>query len=443
MQYFDVLHDSCWYTTGMRFERAVVVGAGMGGLLAAAALHENCDEVAIVDKDLIPSEPVSRRGVPQDEQLHNLLTRAQVHIEELLPGFCESLRQKGAGDAAVSTETHVYELGIQMPERDLGLRLMSAWRPVIEHVARTKLLEAGNISIKGLVKASGLVMSQDQTLSGLKIESGDGNQVIEAPVVVDATGMGSSASRWLREHELEEPSVESQKVGQWYVSMLVERPPESNTLNDFWLTFPTPPNTRGALVSPVGPDKWYVSVSGRSNDPPPRSYEELLTYATSLEDLSIAEMIKNAIPGGEPHYFGKPTATWRRYDQIVNPLPGFLPIADSIASLNPLFGQGVSIAAWQAAGLKELLGRNGPQELLTLTRGHLRQAAGACAAAWALGKLTTFESETLTPNFSQKLARAVQVNAEIHRKYVGVWHLIEPLESLADPVFVAQVEKSL
>lgn len=424
-----------------QFERAVVIGSGIGGLAAGAALQEYCEEVIICEKDQIPLEPTARRGVPQDEQLHNLLTRAQVHLEELLPGFSDALRQQGAGDANVSTETHVYELGIQMPERDLGLRLMSSWRPKIEHAARGILAKADNVSLRGLTRATCLV-KDNNSVRGLKIETEGGVETIETPLVIDASGTGSKAHKWLRELGLEEPPTDTLQVDQWYVSMVLNRPKDFADDKSFWLTFPSPPKTRGGLISPVGSDNWYVSLSGRRADRAPRTFDEMREYAETLEEPSIAELLRISKPASTPNLFRKTTASWRRYDKLASPLTGFLPLGDSIASLNPLFGQGMSVAAWQAAELKNVLaGSRDDGELEDVTVDYFRRAAAACVAAWSLGDLVNGVSpnEKLDGRYWDSLAEAIKHEPELHRKYVGVWHLIKPVSTLYSPDFLQSV----
>ena len=48
-----------------RGHHAVVLGASMGGLLAARVLADFYDRVTVVERDSLPTGPVNRRGVPQ------------------------------------------------------------------------------------------------------------------------------------------------------------------------------------------------------------------------------------------------------------------------------------------------------------------------------------------------------------------------------------------
>lgn len=429
---------------------SVVLGGGLGGICAAAALRHVSDEVVVVERDGLPSEPAGRRGVPQSEQLHNLLTCAQIHLERLLPGFGAEMRDAGCGDASVADETHVFELGIRMPERNLGLRLMCAWRPVIEHVARSLLLRAGRVVLRERTQATGLVLAPDGSVAGAALRVAGTPEVLEASLVVDATGAGSLAPWWLRALGRAAPPVETVRSEQWYVTALLERPKQWVDDPAFWLTFATPPRSPAGLVSPVRRDRWYVSLSGRRPDPPPRSHAEMAAYAARLEDPSIAELVAASTPLGPPHVFHKITTAWRRYDRLDDPIFGFLPLGDAVAAFNPLYGQGISVASWQAAELAEILqecdgGRADP-EMLTVE--YLARSTRACEAAWSLGELVDRAVTSPSPAMPhddaryRALAHLIKGDTALHRLYVGVWHLIEPASALTQPLFASRLDEA-
>ena len=421
-------------------ERAIVLGCGMAGIAAAAALRNHFEDVVVIERDEISQQPEPRRGVPQHAQLHNLLSCAQFNLEYLLPDFITSLREAGAGDASVADETHVYELGIKMPERSLGLRLMSAWRLVIEHVARQKLQDEGRVAFEGLGRVIGL-RKTNGNLSGAVVEQDGNEKTISASVVVDATGSGSNAFRWLSDISEHVPHSYRVRADQWYVSTIFERPVEYADSNDFWLTFPSQPDTRGGLISPIGNSQWQVSLSGRLVDQPPKTVEEVKAYAATLsDDLSIASLIEHAKPRTVPNLFRKTTATIRRYDLIDKPLAGFLPIGDAVASLNPLFGQGMSVASQQARELDNILSEYGQSslELPELTTKYLGRALVAAQSAWDLGKVV---DQTVSGSADgneaglrfEALAQLINDDPELHKLYVSIWHLIEPASALEEP----------
>ncbi|MGW4411843.1 NAD(P)-binding protein, partial [Nonomuraea sp. NPDC004702] len=85
-------------------QRAVVLGGGMAGLLAARVLAEHCAEVLLVDRDTLTGAAGPRRGVPHGCHAHALLARGQQILDELFPGLTQQMIDDGvpAGDLATS-----------------------------------------------------------------------------------------------------------------------------------------------------------------------------------------------------------------------------------------------------------------------------------------------------------------------------------------------------
>ena len=77
-------------------KQAVVIGAGMGGLAAAGALADRFEQVVVVERDTLPSNPTHRAGTPQSRHVHALLLSGQRALGELFPGFEQDLVQAGA-----------------------------------------------------------------------------------------------------------------------------------------------------------------------------------------------------------------------------------------------------------------------------------------------------------------------------------------------------------
>jgi 2-polyprenyl-6-methoxyphenol hydroxylase-like FAD-dependent oxidoreductase len=296
------------------------------------------------------------------------------------------------------------------------------------------------VSIRDGVRAIGLEVTPGGEVSGAAVKADDGVvETIDAEIVVDATGAGSRASQWLRKIGQRQPPVDRARPDQWYVTCLCDRPASWVGDKTFWLVFASPPRTRSGLVSPVTPSQWYVSLAGHSDDEPPQTFEAMQAFSATLEDPSIAALLEHATASGTPHLFRRTTATWRRYDHLNRPLVGFLPIGDAIGTLNPLFGQGVSVAAWQASGLADLL-EDVPispdrKRLARLTAAYLRHAAMACRRAWTLGE--HIDRAVLGSRADVDRRRAfselIQNDSRLHTLYVRIWHLLEPAEALEDP----------
>ena len=127
---------------------------------------------------------------------------------------------------------------------------------------------------------------------------------------------------------------------------------------------------------------------------------------------------------------------------------GFLPVGDSLASLNPLFGQGISVASQQSIELGSLLTSyvGGEVGRTALTATYLDQAVHRAQTAWNLGEVVdntisgSSEDMQAITRRQKALGQLISDNPELHKKYVGIWHLIEPAAILQSPDFVKGIE---
>ncbi len=76
--------------------RALVVGAGIGGLSMAGALAKYFEQVEILERDRPPVSAASRPGAPQDRHPHGLLAGGLQAVGEIFPGFENDLAGAGA-----------------------------------------------------------------------------------------------------------------------------------------------------------------------------------------------------------------------------------------------------------------------------------------------------------------------------------------------------------
>jgi len=77
-------------------KQAVVVGAGIGGLTAAAALADHFEHVIVLERDALPREAAHRAGTPQARHVHALLAGGQRTLGDLFPAFEQDLARAGA-----------------------------------------------------------------------------------------------------------------------------------------------------------------------------------------------------------------------------------------------------------------------------------------------------------------------------------------------------------
>jgi len=413
--------------------RVVVVGAGFAGWLAAIGLTSLYDEVVLLERDAGSRLRVPRRGVPQGGQLHNLLGRAQLHLEELAPGFLVALRDAGCGFGRVSIDTRVFELGVDMPRRPLDIEIYCAARPVIDGVLSDL---AKGVTIREAAAATAL-MGTSELITGVRYDGPEGPTAIECDLVVDASGPSSLTARWLSELGLDVPTSTAQ-ADQWYVSSIVEL--GSSDAEEFMMVFPDESSSRGALISPAGDGTYCLSVSGRSSDEVPKTFSDVLSFTSSLGANFVAHRLAGATLLSGPSVFRRLVATWRRFDQIEMP-SGLVAIGDSVAALNPLFGQGMSVAAWQVSALRQC-----DRTRIDWQREFASVAAEAVAQAWSLGETVGEAVISVRDNgdpldLTAALAAEIGDDPALHERYVRMWHLLEPASFLKSPEMTERLRR--
>jgi 2-polyprenyl-6-methoxyphenol hydroxylase-like FAD-dependent oxidoreductase len=85
-------------------QHAIVIGASMGGLLAARALSDFYAAVTVLERDTFPVSDIPRKGVPQGRHAHGLLARGRTVIEDFFPGWTDEVAP-AAAPGAISPAT--------------------------------------------------------------------------------------------------------------------------------------------------------------------------------------------------------------------------------------------------------------------------------------------------------------------------------------------------
>ncbi len=144
--------------SGLFCHRAIVIGAGIGGLSTAGALAKYFEQVEVFERDRLTASAASRSGTPQDRHPHGLLAGGLRALGEIFPGFEIDLARAGAVSVRISQDIQ-YErpdVGI-LPKRDFGLSLLCASRPLIELVLRRRAEAVANITLRPECRVTGIV----------------------------------------------------------------------------------------------------------------------------------------------------------------------------------------------------------------------------------------------------------------------------------------------
>lgn len=89
-------------------KHAVVVGAGIGGLAAAAALADRFDHVTVIERDAPVEAPAARRGTPHIDFWHMLKPRSVLDDPHLVQSVAAEMQRMGGSRARsrITREDH-------------------------------------------------------------------------------------------------------------------------------------------------------------------------------------------------------------------------------------------------------------------------------------------------------------------------------------------------
>jgi 2-polyprenyl-6-methoxyphenol hydroxylase-like FAD-dependent oxidoreductase len=425
-------------------DRAVVLGGGMAGLLAARVLSDRYATVVLVERDKIVGVSEPRRGVPQAHHAHALLARGQQILEELFPGFLDELLASGdvlAGD--MSGRLRWYFNGRRLRQADSGLLSVTATRAVLEAHVRGRVTALPNVQIREQTIVQGLD-SVAGRVTGVRVvgtAESAAPQVITADLVVDATGRGSRAPAWLDELGYERPAEQKVKIDLAYVSRFFTLNTDPFGTDLAINPVASPANPRGAFFIKFPGDLALLSLTGLLGDHPPRDYEEFLQFARTLPAREIYQTVREAEPLGQAQAFRVPASVRRRYDKLRSFPDGFLVVGDGVCAFNPVYGQGMTVAAMEADQLARHLdgGQVRPlrffREITPIIDVPWETSAGADLAFPAVEGRRTMKVK-LGNAYIGRLHTAAQLDGGFTRAFFRVAGLVDPPQALMRPGLV-------
>ncbi len=430
-------------------KQAVVIGAGMAGLTAARALADHFDQVIVLENDALPRDAAPRPGTPQSQHAHAILAGGLQALAALFPGFERSLHDAGAVPVCVASDYLFERPGYDpFPSRDFGILLYSMSRPLIESVVRNRIAAIGNIEVREGCRAQRLITTGDGTLVHA-VSCGHRRGEIEdvsADLLIDASGHGLLTLNLMAALGRPAPPETTVGVDIAYTSAIFEIPDDAPSDWKALITLPDPPkNRRGVFVFPLEDHRWIVSLTGRYEAKAPCDEAGFLAHAKQQRTPTVSNAIRNAKRRSEIAQYGFKANRWRHFEKLADFPRGLLPFGDTICRFNPVWGQGMSVAAQEACLLQRLLSENarGGKSLHDVASAFLADVPSILDAPWAtavipdfLDPLTQGDRPANLENSLKSTAALIKLaseDAEVHRLVIEVGHLLKPRSVLAGP----------
>ncbi|MCP2337438.1 2-polyprenyl-6-methoxyphenol hydroxylase-like FAD-dependent oxidoreductase [Actinomadura rupiterrae] len=360
-----------------------MIGAGVAGVLTARALARRFRRVTVVERDALPDQgPAFRPGVPQSPQIHAFWKHGVDCAEHLLPGLTQELTDHGACRLIVPRD-FLWLSPVGWFPRVSGAADLTCSRVLLDWVLRRMAGADERIEFLPESHVTGLV-ARSGGVHGVRLRSAGSGEPLSAGLVVDASGRRSEAAKWLAELGYPAPTVERYDAGFGYSSRYYKLPDSARRDWKAIYIQTSPSMPRGGVLVPVEGGRWMATLLGCGEHIPPTKDDQFLDYARSLRSPVLYEALKGAEPLSDAQGYRNTANEWRHYESLKRWPSGFVVLGDALCRFNPVYGQGMTVAAMSAKAIADAIDGMDPARIHSSSQRLQRAAAAQSANAWGL-----------------------------------------------------------
>ena len=426
---------------------AVVIGASISGLMAARALSNHFAKVIVLERDSLADDKNPRKGVPQAHHVHALLTSGLEALEHYFPGIVDEMVRDGVDRMAWSEDMRWYQAGSWKTRLPCGISFYPQARVALEGRIRAWLRKRPGIEIRSETSVQGLIHDEArQSVTGVSVMQDSQLSGIQADLVVDATGRGSRILKWLDELGYPAPPRETMLIDLVYVSRVYQKTGEARDWKGL-ACHPLPDLPRGGILLPLDSERWLLTLFGYLGEHPSADEQGILRFTKELPVPDLYNVLASAKPLSDPVKFEYPQQVRQRYDKLERFPNGLLVVGDAMCSLDPVFGQGMTIASKEARALDRALAADVDDQALRRT--FFSACQQVIETPWLVTKSEALRFKKM-PGERPPFVRILQwytghvfalsaESVEVYRAFLDVMHLTHGPEALFRPAVLSRV----
>ncbi|MFJ6770691.1 FAD-dependent oxidoreductase [Kitasatospora sp. NPDC091257] len=444
-------------TRTVTWDSALVLGGGYAGLLAARVLTGHFRHVTILEQDAAPGTQ-ARPGVPQSHHPHALLARGAAQLEEFFPGIRAELLARGCPVADFAQATRILFPTGWAPRTPVGVDVQLMARTVLEQAVRERVTALEAVTVRDALRVERLLFNGGGNEIGVAVRprplgrapGGEGDEVLlSADLVVDATGRGSRLPHWLTDagHQLPD-SLEVDARASYASRLYTLKADPDRDWNASYQPTMAPASPRGAVAVRIAPTQWLIGLIGAAGITLPDDEDGFRAYAADLRNPDFLRIIDEGEPAGPIHRTHTTINRWHPYHRVRNWPDRLIALGDSVCAFNPVYGQGMTVAALQSRLLDNHLTRHARTGRLDgLGPAFQRGAAAQVRSPWLLNTATDRAWQDTTMPLTSRLATGYLAaltarlphHPGLYRRFVRTLQMLDSPATLASPRALAQL----
>lgn len=422
---------------------ALVLGGGFCGLLTAATLSKHFDEVKVIERTRIGV------GVPQQHHIHVLQVKGFQILKQILPGIEDEMLAVGAVKVRWTQDTTILlSHSDVIPKLDVGIYTLALSRQKLESLIRQRIMGLPNIDLLNQVDVKGL--RQDGSgIVGVDVCYREEMtfDTIYSDFVADCSGRRSKSAQWLQ--DLGYGEIQESRINAFlgYASRFY-RIPDGLSPKSLGIAIQPRPHQqsyRGAAVGILEDDRVVITLVGLNKDYPPTDEQGFRAFATTLPNDDVIDCINQYIPDS-PIYGFHSHNRLMHYHKLQSFPDNYVILGDAVCYFNPMYGQGMMVAAESVQLLERMLQRHSSNQVGSIFQKRLRRLL------WLPWFLALMEDTRYPLVEGQKVRLWIKILhkyldfiflASSYDQYVGktILRVIQrtlPPWRLADPIFLSR-----
>ncbi|SEC18055.1 glutamate synthase subunit beta [Paenibacillus sp. GP183] len=436
--------------------KAIVIGGGIAGKLTARVLSEFFQEVVILESDKELKGPMSRKGAPQGKHLHALLHAGEYGLESLYPGITNKMLSSGAIKIDSTKDLAWFHHGVWKLRYGGEYTSILQTRPHLEWHIEQCTKEIPNVSFRyNQIVANYLINKEGHQIYGVEVKDSDSKiEAISADLIIDASGVSSFSSRWLGQNGYIIPE-EKVHIGLTYVSKLYNLP--ENKRRDWYikLIYPNPSQEKiGGTISRIEGNSYICTLIGYQNEIQETEIAAengFLKLSQKLPALDIYNELKEGVALSEESIYKVPHIAWKRLDKVKNLPNGLLLIGDAVCRIDPVFGQGMSIAVLQVLALQKQFQMGKDTSLPKIITSSQKKFAQIIYPVWNMVISEDYRFPDMKGQkplglsikqwFVKKIYLLSSHDQRVYSSFIKVMNLVQPATILFHPSVILKVIK--